>query len=323
MGQLRERAVGAGEGGSPREASPVAVDVIVVTYLSADSVASAVRPLATTKSARVIVVDNASTDATLDVLAAMPVETIALDDNVGFARGCNVGAALGDAPYVLLLNPDARLDPDALKILVAELERDERVGAVAPRIAEVNGSLDFSLRRFPRLRSCFGQALFLHRVFPEAAWADEVIRNPSEYESAHPVEWASGACLLVRRSVLERMGGLDETFFLYSEDVDLCARIWQSGYEVRFTPAALAVHEGGRSAPRAQLLPILAASRIRYSAKHDRAATTVLVRTAVALGALTHAVVARGGKARHGHLRSFVVALQPLPSEPRRLIADS
>ena len=98
---------------------------------------------------------------------------------------------------------------------------------------------------------------------------DEVIRDPAEYEHPHPAEWVSGACFAVRRSVLEEIGGLDESFFHYSEDVDVCARIWRSGHEVRFVPAALAEHEGGASAPRARLLPILAASRIRYSAKHD------------------------------------------------------
>lgn len=296
------------------------VDVVVVTYNSAETIGAAVEQLAAVDSVRVIVVDNASSDGTPELLRTLPVETIALEENGGFAHGCNVGWRAGDAPYVLFLNPDARIGADAVEALADELDRDERVGAVAPRIEEPDGSLDFSLRRFPRLRSSLAQALFLHRLFPTAAWVDEVIRDPAEYERPHPVEWVSGACFAVRRSVLEELGGLDESFFHYSEDVDVCARIWRAGRQVRFVPAARAEHEGGASAPRARLLPILAASRIRYSDKHESRPVALAVRASVALGAATHVLLARSGAARRGHLRALGVALRPLPAEPSRLV---
>ena len=126
--------------------------------------------------------------------------------------------------------------------------------------------------------------------------------------------------MLVRRSVLEQIGGFDESYFHYSEDVDLCKRIWESGHEVRYVPTAVAEHEGGGSLPRTGLLPILAASRIRYAEKHDAPLVAALVRGAVALGALTHAIVARSGAARRGHLRALGVALKPLPAEPSHLV---
>jgi N-acetylglucosaminyl-diphospho-decaprenol L-rhamnosyltransferase len=308
----------------PLLTSEQGVDVVTVTYRSAETLLGSVEVLAQEPAVRVIVVDNASDDSTRELLSTLPVEVIALAVNGGFAHGCNVGVAAGSAPYVLLLNPDARIDHDALQALVAELQRDERAGAAAPRIVESDGTLQFSLRRFPRLRSTFAQAFFLHRLLPDASWVDEVIRERDAYERAHAVEWVSGACLLVRRSVIEHVGGLDESFFHYSEDVDLCARIWAAGYDVRFVPSASASHEGGASAPRTGLLPILAASRIRYSAKHDRRTTVPLVRLGVALGALTHAILARGGwPSRRGHLRALAVALQPLPSEPSRLVRGS
>jgi N-acetylglucosaminyl-diphospho-decaprenol L-rhamnosyltransferase len=296
------------------------VDVVVVTYNSADTIGSAVEQLAAVESVRVIVVDNASSDDTVELLRTLPVETVVLERNGGFAHGCNVGWRAGEAPYVLFLNPDARIDAVAVEALASELDRDDKVGAVAPRIEEPDGSLDVSLRRFPRLRSSFAQAFFLHRVFPEAAWVDEVIRDPAEYERPHPAEWVSGACFAVRRSVLEELGGLDESFFHYSEDVDICARIWRAGHEVRFVPAALAEHEGGASAPRARLLPILAASRIRYSSKHDSRLVLLAMRASVALGAATHVILARSGATRRGHLRALGVALRPLPAEPSHLV---
>jgi GT2 family glycosyltransferase len=297
------------------------VDVVIVTYRSAQTISGAVETLASRVGIHVTVVDNASDDETRDVLAGLAVETIALDENGGFAHGCNVGAAAGSAPYVLFLNPDARLDPGGVESLVRELEDATTAAAIAPRIVDSSGSLDYSLRRFPRLSSTFAQALFLHRLFPAASWVDEVIRDPAEYRHAHPVEWVSGACLLVRRSVLERIGGLDETFFHYGEDVDLCARIWQAGWEVKYVPTVVALHDGGASAPRAGLLPILAASRIRYSAKHESRLRTFLTRVGVALGAATHSIVTREGwTARRGHLRALGVALRPLPDQPGRLV---
>ena len=296
------------------------VDVVTVTYKSGQTVGEAIRPLAGLDWVHVICVDNASGDDTASFLRTLPVETIELDVNGGFAHGCNVGWRAGSSPHVLFLNPDAQISPEALAALVGELERDERVGAVAPRIEEPDGSLDYSLRRFPRVRSGFAQALFLHRLFPTATWVDEVIRDSREYDRPHAVDWVSGACFAVRRSLLEQIGGLDESFFHYSEDVDICARIWEAGYEVRYVPAALALHEGGASAPRTRLLAILAASRIRYAAKHHRPLTAFLVRATVALGALTHVVLAKSNAARRGHLRALGVALRPLPSEPSHLV---
>jgi N-acetylglucosaminyl-diphospho-decaprenol L-rhamnosyltransferase len=296
------------------------VDVVVVTYKSSETVADAVGPLTGLDWVNVIAVDNASGDGTVDLLRSLPVETIALEENGGFAHGCNAGWRAGSSPYVLFLNPDAQIQPEALGKLVEELDRDERIGAVAPRIEEPDGSLDYSLRRFPRIRSGFAQALFLHRVFPDASWVDEVIRDRAEYELPHPVEWVSGACFGARRSVLEQIGGMDESFFHYSEDVDLCARVWEAGYEVRYVPDALALHEGGASAPRTRLLAILAASRIRYSTKHDSAPAALAVRASVALGAATHVLVSRSTAARKGHLKALAVALKPLPAEPSHLV---
>jgi len=297
------------------------VDVVVVTYRSCETVRGSLELLAGKESVRVFVVDNASGDSTLDIVRAFPVEAIALEENRGFAHGCNVGAAAGNAPHVLFLNPDARIAPAAVEALAAAAETDASVGVAAPRIVEPDGTLDFSLRRFPRLRSTFAQALFLHRLFPNADWVDEVIRDTSVYERPGTAEWVSGACFLIRRPVLEQVGGLDESFFHYSEDMDVCARVRKAGYDIRFVPEAVAEHEGGASAPRHGLLPILAASRIRYSKKHDSPLVALATRAGVALGAATHTIVSGGGvAARRGHLRALAVALKPLPSDPSHLV---
>ena len=291
------------------------VDVVVVSFNSQVRLREGVRALAGIDGVAVFVADNASTDDSLEVIRDLRgVTAIQLPRNGGFGYGCNAGWRAGTSPFVLFLNPDARIEPAALSRLTAVLEAEPQAGAVAPRILEDDGSLDFSLNRFPRLRSTFARALFLHRVFPRASWADEVVREERAYSRRGPVEWVSGACVLVRREALERIGGFDEDFFLYSEDIDLCRRLSDCGYEVRFEPDALAVHVGGASAPRASLLPMLAESRLRYARKHRSTAAALGERAGVALGALTHTIVSGGGRAaRIGHARALRLALTGLP----------
>jgi GT2 family glycosyltransferase len=291
------------------------VCVVVVSYMSRERLRACVEGLAGRPGLDVVVVDNASPDGSLEAVADLPVTSLQLDRNGGFAHGCNAGWRTGRGDYVLFLNPDAALAEDDLRRLASVLDAEPRVAAVAPRILQATGELDFSQRRFPRLRSTWAQAFFLHRLFPRALWADETVRRVEDYERPGSPEWVSGACMLVRRSALEELGGFDEGFFLYCEDTDLCRRLWAAGHEVRFEPSATAVHEGGASAPRPSLIPVLVASRVRYAGKHRGRAAALLERIGIAAGALTHSVVSSGGRAaRAGHLRSLRRAALPARS---------
>jgi GT2 family glycosyltransferase len=296
----------------------VRVDVVVVTFNSRDRIRACVAPLSAEPGFHVVVVDNASTDGTLGAIVDLPIDVRTEAENRGFGYGCNVGWRAGEAAYVLFLNPDASISPAAVGRLVSTLEGHPRAGAVAPKILESDGSLDFSLRRFPRLASTFSQALFLHRLLPAASWTDELVRDTSVYARPGTAEWVSGACILFRRSVLEQLGGFDDGFFLYSEDKDICCRTWQLGHEVRFDPEAVATHEGGASAPRGALLPVRAASRLRYSRKHRPPVLAMLERVGVALGAATHGLAGQRSL-RSGHLRALLVAVGlAAPSYPAR-----
>jgi hypothetical protein len=289
------------------------VDVVVVSYRSGDELRACVGPLAGDQDIYVVVVDNASGDGSLDAVAGLDVTAIALAENRGFAAGCNAGWRAGSSPYVLFLNPDARIEPAAVQALAAVLEGEPGVAVAAPRIVDEDGSLDLSQRRFPTLRSTYAHALFLHRLFRRAAWASELVRDPAAYERAGSPDWASGACLLVRRSVLEELDGWDEGFFMYCEDKDLCRRARDRGYDVRFEPAALTTHAGGASAPRPSLAHVLAQSRVRYARKHHGRVAAELERGGIALTALTHMAISRGGRAaRAGHAAALRAALRPL-----------
>jgi N-acetylglucosaminyl-diphospho-decaprenol L-rhamnosyltransferase len=267
------------------------VDIVVVSYRSRETLRGCVAPLAELPWARVTVVDNASPDDSADSVADLPIRLVRAPRNGGFSYGCNLGIAGGGAPYVLLLNPDARIDAASLERLAGVLRDDPAVGVAGPRLIDDDGVLAWSQRRFPRLRSTFAQALFLQRLLPRAGWTDEVIRDVEAYARPGSPDWLSGACLMLRRDALERLGGLDEGFFLYSEDTDLCRRLRDAGYGVRYEPGATARHEGGASAPRTQTEWIAARSRVRYARKHRRGAAAVVEALGVALSAATHAAV--------------------------------
>lgn len=293
---------------SPTCAQPH-IDVVVVSYNSRDQLRACVEPLAGARGITVIVVDNASTDGSMEALAGLPIMGLSLSSNGGFAHGCNAGWRRGTSPFVLFLNPDAAIDPESVRRLAEVLERDHRVAVAAPRIVDAGGALDYSLRRFSRVRSTFARALFLHRLLPRATWADEIVRDTSMYEIGGPAEWVSGACMLIRRSALEQLDGFDEGYFMYCEDQDICRRVRDEGSLVWYEPSGTCVHEGGASAPRAALLPTLVRSRIRYATLHHGRLLATLERVGLALEAVIRVVVTpRGFAARTGHVHALLAA---------------
>jgi GT2 family glycosyltransferase len=293
---------------------PDDVDVVVVSYNSRDRLRKCISTVGAAEGVRVTVVDNASSDGSLETLHGLAVRAISLPANRGFAHGCNVGWHATEAPLVLFLNPDASIEPSSLRVLVDALTTEKNVAAAAPRMMGADGSLDFSLRRFTRLRTTFARALLLHRVFPHATWADQVVRDANVYDAPASPEWVSGACILIRRSALEEVGGFDERFFLYCEDEDLCRRLWRAGLAVRYFPDAVCTHEGGASSPRASLLPTMAASRIRYAQLHGSRGFALIERIGLALEAAVRLVAsARGIEARRGHARALRVILGRSP----------
>jgi N-acetylglucosaminyl-diphospho-decaprenol L-rhamnosyltransferase len=285
--------------------SNLRVDAVVVSYMSAATLRECVQSLVAIPGVTVTVVDNASPDDTLATIEDLDAEKIRSPRNGGFSYGCNLGAARGNAPFVLFLNPDARMSAPALDALVEALTTDPEAGLAGPRLLE-DGELAWSQRRFPRLRSTFAEALFLHRLLPRATWTDELIREPAAYERPGSPDWISGACMLVRRDVFEVIGGFDERFFLYCEDADICRRVWDAGYAVRFVAAAEVSHVGGASSGTGETRAIGARSRVVYARKHFRPAAARMEALGVALGEATHAATAvRRPATRRGHVAAL------------------
>jgi GT2 family glycosyltransferase len=269
----------------------LSIDAVVVAYNSQATLRACVKPLVETDGVGVTVVDNASPDDSAAAIDDLMVRIVRAPRNGGFSYGCNLGASGGSAELVLLINPDARIDSASLGAMADALTSDRRVGAVGPRILDDTGALVWSQRRFPRLRSTFSRALFLHRLFPHAWWSDEVVRDAPAYGQAGSPDWVSGACILIRRSLLEELGGLDERFFLYCEDTDLCLRLRDAGFAVRYEPGATARHQGGASSEPHSTAWVEARSRVRYARKHHGAFVAMAEALGTALEALTHALV--------------------------------
>jgi N-acetylglucosaminyl-diphospho-decaprenol L-rhamnosyltransferase len=268
------------------------VDVVVVAYRSARYLRGAVEPFCTDSDFNVVVVDNDCPERSPQTLDGLAVEIVAMRRNVGFGAGCNAGAARGSADAILFLNPDARMSPADVRLLADRLARDPGLGAVGPRMTDADGLMHLTMRREPRLGSAFGEALLLHRAFPGASWTTEIVRDG--YDAEHEAEWLGGAALCVRRSAFERIGGFDERFFMYCEDIDLGKRLRESGCRLLYEPAARAVHLGGGSTPGSLNSVLRAKARITYAALHEHFPRYLAFRLATALAELARMPLAAG-----------------------------
>jgi GT2 family glycosyltransferase len=271
-------------------APPTVVSVVVVNYKGADDTIECLHGLGALDWPRVdlevIVVDNASGDGSVErIRAAHPLATVIDHDrNAGFAGGCNIGVAAATGKYVAFLNNDARPDPAWLSSAVAVLEATPDVACIASRVLDWNGdTVDF----VDAALSFYGHGFKLHVGAPAAG----------RYEVAKDVLFASGAAMIVRTDVFRSVGGFDERYFMFFEDVDFGWRLWLLGWRVRFVPESLAFHRHHASMAkfknwREQYLLERNALYTIYKNYDDRslsialpAALALCVRRGIALGA--------------------------------------
>lgn len=215
-----------------------------------------------------IVVDNCSTDGTVEMLKANYPEVTLVEnlENVGFARGTNQGVQHATGESILLLNPDTELTEHAISVLMTTLKSNPGVGAVGARLVSPDGTLQESAYPTIRLFREFWRLFHLDRFAPIATYP---LKNWS-FERLHRVDVVQGACLLVRRQALNEVGLLDEDYFMYTEEVDLCYRLIQAGWEVCWEPRAVVVHHGGQSTRQrqAEMFLRLYESKILFLRKH-------------------------------------------------------
>lgn len=229
---------------------PALVSVVVVTYNSARHIASCLESLAgNERLMSVVVVDNASTDATAEIIGSKipsmpwPVNFIQTGVNLGFGRAVNRGvASLPMAnQYVCILNPDTVVGVAALDRLASYLDTHQHVALVGPRVQNPDGSTYASVRSFPNPLVALGHA------FGGILWPNNPVSR--RYRSTDPEspDWVSGTVMMVRRDAFEQVSGFDERYFMYVEDLDLCWRLRAAGWQIGFCSLAEVTHEIGGS----------------------------------------------------------------------------
>jgi len=219
-----------------------------------------------------IVVDNASSDGSAEMIRREfpQVRLITNDENRGFTAANNQGLALGQGRYLLLLNPDTELVGDALATMIGYLEEHPEVGALGPQLRYADGSLQSSRRRFPTFATALVESTVVQQWWSDSRLLRRYYVADTPDDEIQPVDWVVGACLLVRRQAYEQVGGLDEGYFMYSEELDWCKRIKDVGWEVVYLPTATVIHHEGKSSE--QVVPArhihFQSSKVRYFRKH-------------------------------------------------------
>jgi hypothetical protein len=217
----------------------------------------------------VIVVDNASTDGTRALVSTrFPAARLVASPNLGFAYGNNRGLERTHARYVLLLNPDTEILWGTFADVVATLDAQPEVGVAGVRQMGSDGELLPTIRRFPNVMRALGEALGCERWPVRPAWAGERVLDPARYAREGDCDWVVGSFLLARRQALLAAGVLDERFFLYSEEPDLCRRVRQAGWRVRYLPGMIIRHHAGKGGVQQRMIAQEALARRQYARKY-------------------------------------------------------
>jgi exopolysaccharide biosynthesis WecB/TagA/CpsF family protein len=267
-----------------------ATGVIVVTHNSAADVhrlLTDIRRELVSQPTELIVVDNDSNDDTVSVIGEVASEAtlVRAQGNLGYAAAINLGLGelSDDVTTVVVLNPDLRLRPGGLDALRSRLEKSG-AAVVAPQIVDPSGDRYPSIKFEPTISRALGAAVFGSRIFPgRPTWLSTVEYNEESYRHAHPVHWTTGAALMFRRDVIDRIGLWDESFFLYSEETDFCRRVRDAGLSIWYEPAAVVEHIGGGSGRSIDLDVLQEVNKLRFARKHRPRWYAELFRMTVAL----------------------------------------
>jgi GT2 family glycosyltransferase len=223
--------------------------VVIVNYNTREDLRACLETVPATEPGQVIVADNGSTDGSREMVREdfPDARLLCFDDNPGYGGGANRAIATTDTPYVLLLNSDTLLAPDALATLGDYLDAHPGVGIAGPRLLNPDCSLQPSCYPYPgSLRWAIDNddlAPLLRRLAP----LREVAYRTWAHDRNRRVPWVKGAALAIRRTAFDEVGGFDEAFFMYHEETDLCYRLAAAGWQVHFAPVTEVVHTGGTS----------------------------------------------------------------------------
>ena len=276
-----------------------------------------------------VVVDNESTDDTRTVVAEFPAARIVLSRNRGFAHANNRGLMTTDARYVLFLNPDTEIRSGTFEELVHALDQRSEVGLAGVVQLDSDGQIYPTIRRFPNALRALGGAFGGERLPVRPKWLLERELDIKQYQREADCDWTSGSFMFVRREALESAGFMDERFFIYSEEPDLCLRLKGAGWQVRHLPQMTIVHHAGKAGIRPRMSAQDAYTRIQLARKHFSPAHRMAYEVALALGYLVRAIAPDGREASAGRRAGAQAALRvllgidgpPFGAPPRQAVA--
>jgi GT2 family glycosyltransferase len=271
------------------------VSAIVVTYNALPWIE---RCLESVRGCELIVVDNGSSDGTPALVRErFPEARLFERENRGLGAGWNVGIEAASGRWLFFLNADAWAVGDGIARLVEVLEREPEAAVVGPRLRYPDGRLQRSVRGFPTLWRLATEYFFLRKLAPGTRLLNAFYAGGFHHDREYEAEFLMGAALLVRRQAIAEVGGLDERFFLFSEEVDWCFRFRQAGWKVIFTPAAEAVHVGG-AAHAGRLFREQVQGHLLFLDKHRGARSASAARRLLATALTLRGLVFRGERGR-------------------------
>lgn len=281
--------------GTGETAAPTSVSVIVVTYNALPWIEPC---LDSVRDCELIVVDNGSSDGTPALVRErFPKARLIEQENKGLGAGWNAGLEAATGSRLLFLNADAWVVGDGVAKLVEVLEREPNAALVGPRLRYPDGRLQRSVRGFPTLWRLASEYFFLRKLAPKTKLFNAFYGGGFRHDRELEAEFLMGAALLVRREAIDEVGGLDERFFLFSEEVDWCYRFRQAGWKVIFTPTAEVVHVGG-AAHGGRLFREQVQGHLLFLDKHQGARYAARARRLLAASLTLRGLVFRGERGR-------------------------
>lgn len=250
------------------------LSIIIVSWNVAGDLEACLRSIYANRSAEnteVIVVDSASADDTVArVRASFPqVRLLPQTENVGFTKGNNIGLRAAQGRYIMLLNPDTEIIGDALDQLAAYLDANPKVGIVGPHTLNTDGSTQSTRRRFPTITTALFESTWLQGYAPRTVLDRYYVADAADSATV-PVDWVQGSAFMARREVYEQIGGLDEAYIMFSEEMDWCRRAKDAGWQVIYLGSARIIHHGGKSTDQvvARRHIYFQESKLRYFRKY-------------------------------------------------------
>lgn len=273
---------------------------VIVNYNAKDHLLECVASLEAAGVKSIVVVDNASTDGSLQALSEKHPNTVFVQTgaNLGYGGAANRGAREATSEFLLVCNPDTLFDAHAPGRLVEALIERPGAGAAGPRVDTPTGDVYPSARTFPSVVDSIGHG-FLGLVWRNNPWSRRYLMSDRPLDRVQEADWISGSCMMLRRSAFEEVKGFDESFFMYAEDVDLCRRLTDSGWSTLYVPGARVVHVQGVSSSRHPYRMIVAHHRslFRFAVLTARGRRDRLLLPVVAVGLGTRAALLAAGRA--------------------------